>query len=63
MQPIEIGKNRMKTLLAIAMAAVTAIAMAAATGQAQAHHKPGYHDSWPKPLKPQLPKLPRPNGQ
>ncbi len=53
----------MKTLIAIAMAAVTAIAMAAATGQAQAHHKPGYHDSWPKPLKPQLPKLPRPNGQ
>lgn len=47
----------MKTLTAIAMLAVTAVAMTAAIGQAQAHHKPGYHDSWPKPLKPHVPEL------
>lgn len=47
----------MKTLTAFAMLAVT---MTAAIGQAQAHHKPGFHDSWPQPLKPQVPGLARP---
>jgi len=53
----------MKTLTAMAMLAITAVMMTSVVGQAQAHHKPGYHDTWPKPLKPQLPELPRPNGR
>lgn len=53
----------MKTLTAMAMLAVATVAMTAAIGQAQAHHKPGYHDSLPKPHNPQVPELPRPNGR
>lgn len=51
----------MNKLTAIAILAVSAIALTAALGPAQAHHKPGYHDSLPKPHKPQVPELPRPN--
>lgn len=53
----------MKTLTAVAMLALGAITMTAVTGQAQAHHKPGYHDGLPKMPKPLAPQLPQPNGQ
>jgi hypothetical protein len=40
----------------IAALALVAVAMTGVVGQAQAHHKPGYHDGLPKPLTPQQPK-------
>ncbi|MBZ0209714.1 MAG: hypothetical protein K8F92_08665 [Hyphomicrobium sp.] len=42
--------------------ALVAVAMTGVVGQAQAHHKPGYHDGlpkMPKPLTPLSPRLPR----
>lgn len=38
--------------------ALVAVAMTGIVGQAQAHHKPGYHDGLPKMPKPQAPQLP-----
>ncbi|MBZ0208986.1 MAG: hypothetical protein K8F92_04960 [Hyphomicrobium sp.] len=43
----------MKTLIVLAM--LGGITMTALAGQALAHHKPGYHDSLPKPQTVQLP--------
>lgn len=39
--------------------ALVAVAMTGVIGQAQAHHKPGYHDGFPKMPKSQTPRLPR----
>ncbi len=38
--------------------ALVAVAMTGVVGQAQAHHKPGYHDGLPKVAKPLTPQHP-----
>ncbi len=38
--------------------ALVAVAMTGVVGQAQAHHKPGYHDGLPKIVKPLTPHQP-----